>query len=138
MNFAKFIRTPFFIEHVCWLLLSSGKLYQQLEPEYLNWSWEVYLRFTWYVQRKFRRIFTGAYLQFSSSYDKFLQAPKKFSTFSCKTEYLKMSFLCSINLILTSEVLALKMFCIASFCSLTFISLSKKEKQLVLHKFVEE
>ena len=30
------------------------------------------------------------------------------------------------------------MFRIESFCSLTFISLSKKEKHMVLQKFVEE
>ena len=38
------------------------------------------------------RMFTVVYLQFSSSYDKFFQALKKFSIFSCGTEYLKMLF----------------------------------------------
>ena len=37
-----------------------------------------------------------------------LMSLKKYSIFSCRTEYLKMPFLPTTNLILTSKVLALK------------------------------
>ena len=71
------------------------------------------------------RMFTVVYLQFSSSYDKFFQALKKYSIFSC-----------GINLILTSEYFCLKE-CVVS---LDFIrtTVSKKYKQLVSQKILEE
>ena len=63
---------------------------------------------------------------------------KKYSIFSCRTEYLKMLISPWINLIPTSEALALNLCFVSLHWILLGLLQSKKEKHTVLQKFVEE